>query len=134
MGEKASRPDGPGWVYFLADSDYRYMKIGFSRNVERRLAAIQDGGPLALHLVDEFPGDTTDEQSVHAILKADRLRGEWFRADPVLDFLEDAEEARRRIVERRYFKPAIHKNKTAVVALLDKVTMREILFERRGML
>lgn len=126
------KPEGS--VYFLADSDYRYMKIGFSRNVERRLAAIQDGGPLALHLVDEFPGDVTDEQSVHAILKEHRLRGEWFEPDAVFDFLEEAESARHRIVMKRHFKPAIHKDEASILALIENVTMREILFERGGML
>ena len=128
------KPTDMGWVYFIADDDYQFIKVGFSRNVERRLAAIQDGGPLSLHIVDEFPGDITDEQSVHAILKEHRLRGEWFAAEAAMDFLEEAEAARRRIVIKRHFKPAVHKDEAAIMTLLENVTMREILFERGGLL
>lgn len=123
-----------GTVYFLADADYQFMKVGFSRNVQRRLAQIQDGGPLQLFVVDEFPGSVNDERAVHDLLKEYRIRGEWFQSDAVLEFLEDAEMARQRIFAKRYFKPAIHTSEEKILNDIDKVTLSEILFERAGLL
>lgn len=123
-----------GTVYFMADTDYQFMKVGFSRNVQRRLAQIQDGGPLKLFVVDQFPGNVNDERAVHDLLKEHRIRGEWFQPEAVLDFLEDAEMARQRIFAKRYFKPAIHTSEKKILDDLDKVTLSEIFFERAGLL
>lgn len=65
-------PDGP-------------IKIGRTTNLDRRVRAITAHNPYA-RFVSTLP---IAEKMVHRVLRAHRLRGEWFRRDPaVLEFLK----------------------------------------------
>ena len=62
----------PGEVYFLRRGEL--VKIGFSTNVRRRIAALGGGQLLAT-----IPGTMRDEQAMHRRFARLREQGEWFR-------------------------------------------------------
>lgn len=74
-----ARPDQPGWIYYIQFSDQ--IKIGYSRDVYRRLRSLAANGVLlAVH-----PGTMTLEKSLHrqfAIYLA--ARREYFTDCPAL--------------------------------------------------
>lgn len=69
------------------------IKIGFTSNeVKLRLADLQTGSPVKLHVLrfDEF-ATQADETSWHRKLKDHRLHGEWFEAAAVREYFPVAE-------------------------------------------
>jgi hypothetical protein len=62
------------------------IKIGFSRDYRRRFASLQTGAPEPLDLLLAMPGTRGDEGRLHRAFAADRLGGEWFRAEEVAEF------------------------------------------------
>jgi hypothetical protein len=55
------------------------VKIGYSRNVSRRLTEIPHDEVLAV-----MAGDRSVERGWHARFAAQRIQGEWFAATPIL--------------------------------------------------
>ena len=71
------RNDGPLVTYVIRAGET--VKIGKTRDAQARLAMLQVGNPLALHLL----GTTLEpEYMVHQRFAEHRIRGEWFRAAP----------------------------------------------------
>jgi hypothetical protein len=68
-----------GFVYFV-QADDGPIKIGYSRNVRARLAALQVNTHLSLRLLGSMPGGEILEAQLHARFSEDRIRGEWFAA------------------------------------------------------
>lgn len=57
------------------------VKIGYSGSYEgafRRLRTLQTGNPKPLGVWAVIPGKREDEESLHRLLDAYRLHGEWF--------------------------------------------------------
>lgn len=77
-------------IYFVQRVDGGPIKIGFSRDVAGRVAALQTSVARELHVLATVPGDRALELEVHRRLSACRVRGEWF---------EDCD-AVRRMIER----------------------------------
>lgn len=74
-------------VYFAKCANF--VKIGRSKNVEKRLKTIQNGCPHKLELLRIFytPSDTADaafETWLHNRFRNCHSRGEWFHASPEL--------------------------------------------------
>ncbi len=67
-----------GHVYFIA-CDNRFVKVGFTYDVEVRLAELQTGCPFELKVIGVLR-DTTmiAEKWFHAAMRGARHRGEWF--------------------------------------------------------
>ena len=77
------RNDG---VYFVKAG--RFVKIGFSTNVAKRLAALQTSQPHKLRLLAVVEGDLSTESALHARFAELRHQGEWFRwKDPLKNFV-----------------------------------------------
>lgn len=75
---------GP-WIYFIQVGNDGPIKIGFTAgNPRARLSKLQIGNPEKLKLLAAVPGSFEDEQAIHATFVALRIRGEWFRPDPIL--------------------------------------------------
>lgn len=55
------------------------VKIGFSRYLEKRLAALQVGSPVPLEVEASFAGSCRAETYLHRKFCSQRIRGEWFR-------------------------------------------------------
>lgn len=74
-------------VYFITCRDANAVKIGFSVEPAARLPEIQWGCPLALTLEAVMPGDHQEERRMHRWFAADRITGEWFRLNEMLELI-----------------------------------------------
>jgi hypothetical protein len=75
-----------GNVYFLQCGGL--IKIGFARDVAKRLAELQTGNPEPLKLVAVIPGCLPSvERRYHREFATARRRGEWFDAYQLKDIL-----------------------------------------------
>jgi hypothetical protein len=68
---------GPS-IYFIGDGS-GVVKIGYSRNVDKRLKVLATGSPRPLQVLLTIPGTRSDEGAFHAMFKAEHMHGEWFR-------------------------------------------------------
>jgi T5orf172 domain len=85
------KADVPGYVYFILNQDNQAIKIGFAKDVRKRLKALQTSSSCQLRLMGAIKTENsltanTLEVSLHKRFNALRLSGEWFRAD--LDLME----------------------------------------------
>lgn len=79
-----------GYVYFIQGLCGGAIKIGFSKNPEKRLAELQTGYPDSLTIILMIPGTEATERAIHREFEASRLKGEWFRPDKyVLDRIKE---------------------------------------------
>ncbi|MBI3936395.1 MAG: GIY-YIG nuclease family protein [Betaproteobacteria bacterium] len=65
-------------VYFVRAVGGGAVKIGRSRNIDRRITELQDACPHKLELVGSIDGDETVESLMHERFQAHRIRGEWY--------------------------------------------------------
>jgi len=78
-------------IYFI-ESENGFIKIGISRDVEKRFKSLQGACPVKLSLLKFFIGNRELEQLIHEKFRHLRIRGEWFRKDPELDhFIKNLE-------------------------------------------
>lgn len=76
-----------GVVYFFEAADL--IKIGFSRDLPKRIRTLRDNLPYEGKLLHVVTGTERMEQYFHQRFSADRVRGEWFkRSDDLLRFIE----------------------------------------------
>lgn len=66
------------WVYVVRSG--KFVKIGHSRNVPKRIAGLQTGCPLTVRLVRQWVSHMAPEieTRAHKALSEYRLEGEWF--------------------------------------------------------
>ena len=79
-----------GFIYFILDgvkphvnlkSDWderSYLKIGYSKNPEVRLGALQTASAKQLDLMGYIPGNVDIEKHLHELFGHLRRKGEWF--------------------------------------------------------
>ena len=72
------------WVYFIQAGDAGAIKIGISRDVERRRGELQRMEREPLHVRATIEGTVRDERDLHARFAAHRIHGEWFTPAPEL--------------------------------------------------
>jgi predicted GIY-YIG superfamily endonuclease len=83
------------FLYVIGNKSNR-QKIGFSKNVEKRLKTLQTGNSeeLLLHYYVQVPEHRVRilEKKIHLELSYKRLKGEWFdiSADDAKQFLDFA--------------------------------------------
>lgn len=69
-------------VYFIkCESPDGFVKIGWSRSVDRRIAALQSASAYRMTLLKVVDGGHREEQALHARFAHLRHRGEWYRHD-----------------------------------------------------
>jgi hypothetical protein len=75
-------------VYVIRCRETGRLKVGISEDIPRRLHSLRHSSPteLVLELWVEHGGFGL-EQRIHGVLHAYRLKGEWFRSDPMVLFL-----------------------------------------------
>jgi hypothetical protein len=84
-------PYASSFVYFLRQGDSGPIKIGVAVNPKKRKAQLQTSLVEPLHTLLILPGTRATEAHYHEKFADLRLRGEWFRPDPVLlDFIQQA--------------------------------------------
>lgn len=70
------------FIYVIRQTEPpRSLKVGKSRNPERRLRSLQTGSPCPLELLYSVPGDGETEREFHAALSEYAESGEWFTKD-----------------------------------------------------
>lgn len=67
-------------VYIITCEDFKYSKIGMTKNIKQRISNLQSGCPFDLHL---FLTIRTNQPRVveaylHNVLSMFRIRGEWY--------------------------------------------------------
>ena len=70
------------FVYFVRAGDF--IKIGWARDVDARVDALQVASPVELRLLGTVEGSYDVERLMHSRFAHLRARGEWFRAEPDL--------------------------------------------------
>lgn len=79
-----------GRVYFVTNGDA--IKIGFARDVKRRLRGLQVSFHVPLLLLGSIAAKQSKEREFHERLKHLRLGGEWFEIhDDVFKLIEELE-------------------------------------------
>lgn len=66
-------------VYFIQDEDTKYIKIGHSRNLKKRLNSMQTGSSSKLKLLVWEDVGRAGEKQLHSIFSNSRVRGEWYK-------------------------------------------------------
>ncbi len=77
-------------VYFIADPVRDVVKIGFSKDVRKRLKQLQTSNSNQLILLGYVQGSRIEEQYYHKLFSKDKseLVGEWFvLSDNIIDYL-----------------------------------------------
>lgn len=73
-------------VYFLQAEDGGPIKIGYSRDVGKRVRTLQAGSSRRLRVLAMLPGGADTEARLHERYASLRCHGEWFvPAEPLLD-------------------------------------------------
>lgn len=63
-------------IYFIKHT--KYVKIGYTTNIQDRLYKLQVSCPVRLKIVGLIDGDLSDESSYHEKFKHLHSNGEWF--------------------------------------------------------
>lgn len=81
---------GRSWVYFAQAGTDGLVKIGQSRQVHRRLTALNSSSCEKIRLLGTIPETVASEDDIHIALHSLRVRGEWFEPHPIVLQLADA--------------------------------------------
>ena len=74
-------------IYFIKDGEH--IKIGFSKNPDKRFIDIQVSSPRKLKLLGIIKGGRGLEQMIHSKFNHLRVQGEWFKSAPeILNFMK----------------------------------------------
>ncbi len=65
-------------IYFIQNENTKAIKIGYSIDVQKRLAQLQTAVAERLILIGQIPGEITDERDLHERFRDHHVRGEWF--------------------------------------------------------
>jgi hypothetical protein len=82
--EERRRLKARRWVYFMQERGNvtAPIKIGISRDVERRRGELQRAEGIILSVLATMEGTVKDEQAFHQRFSSHRLHGEWFSPAP----------------------------------------------------
>lgn len=70
-----------GWVYYVRAEGTGLIKIGFARDVARRLHNLRAASASRLSVVHTVPGRLADERAAHVRFARLRSHREWFREE-----------------------------------------------------
>lgn len=80
-------------VYAIGKPGSSCIKIGTSRDVDRRLNQLQAGDPSQLAVLWQAPGGAEVERALHERFAGNRLHGEWFDFGPQRDAVREIQAA-----------------------------------------
>lgn len=87
-------------IYFIQVGENGLIKIGYSRNPDKRLETIQSNNHEILNPLGKIPGSLQREKEIHDDLKEFRHKGEWFKpTHEVLEYIEAIKQVDYEIVE-----------------------------------
>lgn len=113
------------FVYFVQGNQGNPIKVGYTKDIDSRLAGLQTGCWERLRVLALIPGTQALEAALHRLLKKDRVNGEWFEGVVVGEALEEvcaASFTMMRIWEERQWlaDPFDH------LTIVDRPTLREV--------
>ena len=92
----APRPQpAASFTYLMGAEGSNFVKIGWARDPESRVAALQTGNPMTLSILWKVEGPY--EARLHTEFAPYRVRGEWFDLTPLGDPVEAVKVAVERI-------------------------------------
>jgi hypothetical protein len=75
-------------IYFIKNTVTHAVKIGYSRNPNKRLAHLQTATPDPLTLLGTIQGGLEHETAFHQRFRQHKLQGEWFKPDILNEVLD----------------------------------------------
>jgi DNA-binding XRE family transcriptional regulator len=79
-------------MIYLISYDNQFLKIGYTKNITKRLSQLQTSIPIKLEVLHLIDGDITLEKKLHFLFKDLRTQGEWFNFDnSILEYFVDKE-------------------------------------------
>ena len=79
-------------MIYLISHEYQFVKIGYTKNINKRLSQLQVSSPVKLELLHLIDGSATLEKKLHVLFKDLRTSGEWFKFDAsILEYFVDKE-------------------------------------------
>jgi len=79
-------------IYFIQENGNGNIKVGMADKPEERLATLQLANPNSLKLLYQEEGTRDRELELHEQFKEERTRGEWFKPDKILEYIQDERE------------------------------------------
>ena len=78
-------------MYFIAQQNNEHkVKIGYSKNPNKRLKSLSTSSPSPLILLGYFEGTMQNEMETHLRFEKDCLNLEWYNlSDEILDFINE---------------------------------------------
>jgi hypothetical protein len=73
-----------GYVYFIQIDRIGPIKIGFTKDLGKRLMGLQVSSPYPLRILCLFPGNENMEKEIHDSYREMRMEGEWFLPHPFI--------------------------------------------------
>ena len=71
-------------VYFIQETETGAIKIGTTKELQKRLQGLRSSNPNELKLIATISGDSRVERALHHRFDRAHIRGEWFRPVPEL--------------------------------------------------
>jgi hypothetical protein len=72
-------------LIYAIGMDGDYIKFGYANRPEQRMKELQIGCPKTLELLGAVDIEHKDEIFFHSAFSAVRVRGEWFKREPVVE-------------------------------------------------
>lgn len=82
VADHLERKRVPAVVYFVQQGVGGPIKVGASRNFEKRLKTLNTNSHVRMAVLATTPGGFELERDIHHELNAHRLEGEWFAPHP----------------------------------------------------
>lgn len=83
-------------IYYIGSEEHPYIKIGYTKDLVRRLTKMQSDSPFTLVVYKTIEGDSLLEEKIHKRFHHLHKRGEWYKkTEEILDevsFEEDGME------------------------------------------
>ena len=77
-------------MIYLISHEYQFVKIGYTKNINKRLSQLQVSSPVKLEVLHLRDGNTILEKELHVLFKDLRTSGEWFHFDAsILEYFAD---------------------------------------------
>jgi hypothetical protein len=103
-----------GFVYFIGvviNDEIERVKIGYSRDVDKRLATLVAENAYPLRVLGVLPAKPDREFILHRAFREFRLHGEWFEyVEPIKDLVKIAEPFKKKVKRIEIVKLTIRKH------------------------
>lgn len=78
------------YMIYLISYDNQFLKIGYTKNINKRLCQLQVSSPVKLEVLHLIDGNVTLEKELHILFKNLRTSGEWFSYNAsILEYFAD---------------------------------------------